>query len=240
MGITTDGTNLFVVDCGNNEIRKIVISTGVVSTFAGSTTSGSSDGIGTAASFNGPQGITTDGINLYIVDTNNHEIRQIVIATGVVTTLAGSTTSGSANGTGITASFWYPKEITTDGTNLYVSDSGNSEIRKIVIATGVVTTLAGSTTSGSADGTGTAASFYNPQSIITDGTNLYVVDDYNNEIRMIVIATGVVTTLAGSTTSGSADGFGTATSFLHPMGITTDGTFLYVTDTGNNVIRKIQ
>ena len=239
-GITTDGTNLYVSDGGNSEIRQIVIATGVVTTLAGSTTVGSADGTGSAASFNGPIGITTEGANLYVADYWNHEIRKIVIATGVVTTLAGSTTKGSADGTGSTASFYCPGRLTTDGINLYVSDFGNNKIRKIVIATGVVTTLAGSTTKGSADGTGNAASFDGPTGITTDGTNLYVSDYWNNEIRQIVIATGVVTTLAGSTTNGSADGTGNAASFDGPTGITTDGTNLYVSDTKNNEIRVIK
>ena len=75
--------------------------------------------------------------------------------------------------------------ITTDGTNLYVADYGNNLIRKIVISTGVVTTLAGTGSAGSANGTGTSASFYQPDGIVTDKTNLYVVDNANNLIRKI-------------------------------------------------------
>jgi hypothetical protein len=226
-GITTDGTNLYVSDFNNNEIRRIVIASGVVTTLAGS-------------SFNAPGGITTDGANLYVSDTNNNEIRKIVIASGVVTTLAGSTTPGHADGTGAAATFTGPIGITTDGTNLYVSDTSNNEIRKIVIASGVVTTLAGSTTPGHADGTGAAASFNAPGGITTDGTNLYVSDSTNNEIRKIVIASGVVTTPAGSTTGGHADGTGAAASFTGPGAIMTDGTNLYVADTFNNEIRNIR
>jgi uncharacterized alkaline shock family protein YloU len=166
-------------------IRKIVISTGVVTTVAGSTDNGSTNGTGTAASFNGPTGVTTDGTNLYIGDSNNHMIRKIVISTGVVTTVAGSTTSGSANGTGTAASFNTPVGLTNDGTNLYISDLANNMIRKIVISTGVVTTVAGSTTSGSANGTGTAASFKYPADITTDGTSLFISDLSNHMIRKI-------------------------------------------------------
>ena len=109
-----------------------------------------------------------------------------------VTTLAGSGSSGSANGTGTTATFNNPEGITTDGTNIYVSDTYNHMIRKIVISTGVVTTLAGSTTFGRSDnnsininGTGTSAYFYNPTGITTDGTNLFVGDSNNDLIRKI-------------------------------------------------------
>jgi DNA-binding beta-propeller fold protein YncE len=239
IGITTDGTNLYVVDNHANKIRKIVISTGAVTTFAGSGTSGEVDGTGTAAEFNSPSGITTDGTNLYVTDYTGGTIRKIVISTGVVTTLAG--TAGSLterDGTGTAAAFNDPAGITTDGTNLYVADAVGNTIRKIVISTGVVTTLAGSGSTADADGTGTAAAFDAPLAVVTDGTNLYVADRNNNKIRKIVLSTAVVTTLAGSGSSTDADGTGTAASIDAPIGITMDGTNLYVAD-GGNLIRKI-
>jgi len=105
----------------------------VVTTLAGRTrSSGSANGTGTSASFNYPFGITTDGTNLYVADSLNHLIRKIVISTGVVTTVAGTGSFGSAdNSTGTSASFYYPIGITTDGTNLYVSENSNHTIRKI-------------------------------------------------------------------------------------------------------------
>lgn len=204
------------------------------------------NGTGTAASFYSPYGVTTDGTNLYVVDGVGN-IRKIVIATSAVTTLAGATlgTSGSTDGTGTAAKFALPRGITTDGTNLYVADTGNSTIRKIVIATGAVTTLAGGTF-GSTDGIGSAAQFYSPTGITTDGTNLYVADRLNTTIRKIVIAAGSVTTLAGTgwgtTGWGSmpVNGTGTAARFGQSFGITTDGSNLYVAETLSALIRKIQ
>ena len=214
-----------------------------VSTFAGSTEgSGTDDGSGSDARFFYPSGITTDGTNLYVADSNNHTIRKILIATGVVSTLAGTAeTSGSDDGEGTLAKFNTPEGITTDGTNLYVSDTNNHTIRKIVIATKVVSTLAGTAgTSGSDDGDGTLAKFNTPNGITTDGTNLYVADMLNNTIRKIVIATGAVSTLAGTAAStGSTDGSGTEALFKQPKRITTDGTNLYVADTTRHTIRKI-
>ena len=204
---------------------------------------GSTDGTGTTARFNSPFSITTDGTNLYVADSGNYTIRKIVIATGEVTTLAGTAGEyGSTDGIGTTARFNNPYGITIDGTSLYVADSGNYTIRKIVIASRMVTTLAGTAGEyGSTDGTGTTARFNNPYGITTDETNLYVADSGNNTIRKIVIATGEVTTLAGTAgDSGSTDGTGTTARFNNPYGITTDGTNLYVADTGNNTIRKIE
>ena len=103
-----------------------------------------------------------------------------------MTTLAGSSTaSGSANGTGTAATFGYTQGLTNDGTNLYVVDFSNYSIRKIVISTGVVTTLAGSGTNATTDGTGTAAAFGGPKGITSDGTSLYVTEFTNTTIRKI-------------------------------------------------------
>jgi len=238
LGVCSDGTNLYVADGLNHMIRKIVLSTAIVSTLAGSTTPGSSDGTGTSASFFSPSGVCTDGINLYVADLFNNMIRKIVLSTGVVSTLAGSTTLGSFDGTGTSASFNKPSGICTDGTNLYVADEGNNMIRKIVLSTGVVSTLAGSTTLGSSDGIGTSASFNQPAGVCTDGINLYVSDNQNNRIRRIVLSTGVVSTLAGSG-YGSSNGTGTSARFSSPRGVCTDGTNLYVVDEDNDMIRKI-
>lgn len=211
-----------------------------VTTLAGSNIAGAVDGTGIAASFNRPGGITTDGTDLYVVDTDNNLVRKINIATGIVITLAGSGTPGATDGTGIAATFNEPNGITTDGTNLYVAERSNHKIRKIVIATGEVTTFAGTGTPGAIDATGTAASFYWPNGLTTDGTNLYVADSGNNKIRKIVIATGEVTTIAGSGVSGWGDaGVGTNALFFGPWGITTDGSYLYVSDYGNNMVRRI-
>lgn len=217
--------------------------TTAVSTIAGSGAPGAvNNSVGTLATFRTPAGITSDGLNLYVADVNNHEIRRIVIASGQVTTLAGSGVSGFAdNATGTLAMFNFPRGITTDGRNLYVADTGNNLIRKIAIATGAVTTFAGSGAAGTADNPiGTSATFNAPSGITTDGVNLYVADTGNNMIRKIVIATGSVITFAGSVAAGAGDNTtGTSATFQHPGGITTDGFYLYVADTGNNTIRRI-
>lgn len=203
--------------------------------------SGSTNGTGNAALFNTPKevAIDTNG-NLYVADSANHLIRKVSPA-AVVTTLAGNGTIGSTDGTETEAQFSTPGGVAVDlSGNIYVADTNNHTIRKVT-ALGVVTTLAGnSTTSGSADGTGTAAQFYHPGGVAVDASgNLYVADAGNNLIRR-VSPSGVVTTIAGSGTPGTANGTGTDAQFNNPTGIAVDssGNFI-IADTGSHTIRKM-
>jgi len=246
-GVASDRAgNLYVADFANHTIRQIALATGAVTTPWGQPgSSGSSDGMGNAARFNQPSGVVIDGTgNLYVADTGNHTIRQIVSVLGAVNTLAGQAgVKGSADGTGAAAQFNTPLSVALDGAgNLYVADANNATIRKIVLTNAAVTTLAGQAgLQGSTDGTGTAARFWLPVGVIGDGAgNLYVTDDSNNQVRKIVLATAAVTTLAGQGgMAGSTDGTGTAALFNNPSGIAVDGPNLYVTDTDNHTIRKI-
>jgi hypothetical protein len=239
---TNNGT-VYVADGFNDTIRKVT-SAGVVTTLAGSPgVSGSSNGTGTAALFNGPAGVAVDTSgNVYVADAFNCTIRKVTTG-GVVTTLAGSPgVAGTNNGTGSAALFYYPAGVAVDSAhNVYVADALNNTIRKITSA-GVVTTLAGSAGNpGSADGTGSAARFYYPVGVTLDTSgNLYVADYYNCTIRKVTSA-GVVTTLAGSAGNpGSADGTGSAALFNGPAGVAVDSAHnVFVTDSGNNTIRKV-
>jgi streptogramin lyase len=240
VGVALDGSgNVYIGDFQNNLVRKITAG-GVVSTLAGSGSVGSANGTGTAASFNGPIGVAVDGSgNVYVGDSANNLIRKITPG-GVVTTFAGSGSGGAANGTGTAASFSGPADLAIDGSgNIYETDQVGNLIRKITSA-GVVSTLAGSGSAGSANGTGTAASFSQPYAVAVDASgNVYIGDIHNNQIRKIS-AGGVVTTLAGSGASGSADGTGTAASFNGPYGLAIDvAGNVYVGDYGNNLVRKI-
>jgi sugar lactone lactonase YvrE len=238
-GVATDASgNVYVADSRNNRIRKIT-PVGVVTTLAGNSSNGSNNGTGAAASFSWPSDVAVDASgNVYVADLYNHMIRKITPA-GVVTTLAGSISNGYHDGTGTSAQFYYPMGIAVDGSgNVYVAEYNNNRIRKITSA-GVVTTFAGSGANGSMDGTGINAIISQPIGIAIDAAGNLYVSEQENKIRKITPA-GVVTTLAGIGTSGSANGIGASASFKYPANVDVDNSGnIYVADQNNNLIRKI-
>ena len=229
-----------------------------VVTFAGSSEGNTNDTNPLSAKFNAPMGMVMDASrNIYFTDSYNHRIKKIDGTTGAVTQIAGQTTptpflasdSGSNDGTGIgNARFDQPSGMTFDGQGiLYIADRGNNKIRKLVLATGAVSTIAGGGTgsqSGYTDATGTAARFLRPTDVVfrtESGTSyLYVADAGNHCIRKINLTTNAVTTFAGSNTSGTTEGNLTSARFNNPTSLAFSSTgILYVVDRGNQKIRKI-
>ncbi len=244
-GIAVDGAgNLYVADSNNDTLRKIS-ATGTTTTLAGQAGNNGAnvDGAGTSARFFRPRGVAVDlSGNVYVADANNQTIRKVT-STGVVTTLAGQAAStSSTDGTGNAARFNNPSAVAVDTNgNLYVADTGNHTIRKITTSGGTVTTFAGAAGStGSTDGSGTAARFNAPEGVAVDSAgNVYVADSSNHTVRKIS-AGGAVSTLAGAAGSfGSTDGTGTAARFRFPTGIAVDSAGnIYVAEF-NHTIRKI-
>ena len=230
-GIAVDAAgNLYVADQGDYTIRKIT-SAEQVTTLAGKAGShGSADGVGAAARFDQPTGISVDAAdNLFVADSGNETIRKITPA-GMVSTLAGRAgVQGSADGAGAAARFNLPVGIACDAAgNLYVADNSNNSIRKITPA-GLVTTLAGK------------GGLNEPIGVAVDAVgNLYVSDQGDDTIRKITPAGQVTTSAGNASVQGSADGVGAAASFNDLGGIARDAAGnLYVADQRSDTIRKI-
>ncbi len=210
-----------------------------VQTVCGSNVKGFVDGYWSNACFATLGGITMDGSESYVADIENHAIRKW---TGTnVSTFAGDGTPGFVNGYRTSARFNGPTKSARDSAgNMYVTDVGNHAIRKIDTA-GNVTTFAGNGQPGFANGQGTAAQFSSPTAVLYNATCncLYVADSHNNTIRKIDMS-GNVTTYAGSHTEGGlVNGSIGSARFATPTDIVFYNSFLYISDSGNNAIRRI-
>lgn len=233
--------NLYVADRDNQSVRKITPS-GQVTTLAGASgSSGSADGLGSAARFFFPEGIATDVVgNLYVADTFNHAIRKISPG-GSVSTLAGAALQGgSADGAGTQARFVLPEGITVDaGGNVFVADTVNHTIRKINPA-GIVTTFAGlppAASSGSADGIGSAARFRAPHGLgLSPAGDIFVADRSNFFVRKITNS-GAVTTLTDP--SAPPGGLVVNALFAGPIDVAVDASGTIFVADANRQIRKI-
>ncbi len=252
-GITVDGSgNLYIADSGNNRIRKISPD-GTISTVAGNgARSFSGDGgPATSASLAGPSGVAVDAAgSLYAADTNNHRIRKVSPA-GMISTVAGDGFSlfgiGRFFGDGgpaTLASLNFPSNVTFDASgNLYIGDTGNQRIRKVSPA-GIITSVAGNGVKDFSGDSGPAASasLSEPSSASPDAAgNLYIADTGNKRIRRVSPA-GNIVTVAGSGNFGFSGDGGPATgaSLFSPSGVAADAAGnLYVADTGNQRIRKV-
>lgn len=204
-------------------------------------------GPATVASLNFPTGIAVDKAgNRYIADTGNNVVRKVAAGSGIITTFAGTGIAGYSgdNGSAITAQLNAPWALAVDGAgNLYIADSGNRVVRMVAAGTGVITTYAGSATATSLGdgGLATSAQLSSAYGVAFDATgNLYISD--GQRVRKVTASTGIITTFAGTGTYGYSGDNGPATSAAIGVaqGLASDGNGnLYISDTGNNVVRKV-
>ncbi len=250
-----DRTKLYVAD--NNKIRKVDLETNQVSLVAGSSIDDyiGEDAVGADARFSGisSMAISPDGETLYVVDRWNNRIRGVTIATGATFLVAGGgdyNTTGPGNGyvegAGEVARFDNPFgiAISPNGATLYVSDTSNRRIRKIVIATGQTSLVAGSGANDYRDATGSAARFRYPAGLAIDsaGKHLFVADRDSNTIRKVRISDGAVTTLVGRDgTPGYRDAIGSRAVLSLPLQLALGSDKrLYFSDVGSHRIRLVE
>lgn len=260
-GLAVDSSrNVFIADSGHHVIREANRSTGLLTSIVGTLSSNGYSGDGglaTNAKLNFPQGVAMDSAgNLFIADTGNNVIRKVAASTQMISTIAGTAGAGGYSGDGglaTSATLNGPLAVALDstGTLLYIAETGNNLIRKIVLSTGVITTVAGTFGAGAYSGDGglaTSAKLNSPQSVALDSSgNLYIADTANFVIREV--SGGNITTVAGNNTSGggcqtntNCNNAGPATSaqLNNPQGVAVDSSGnIYIADTGNNIIRKV-
>ncbi len=242
-GLDTDGTAVYVANSRNNTISQVDMSGGIATISGQLFKAGANDGTGPGALFNSPDGLTVLNGALYVTDTNNSDLRKIVLATKAVSTIAGTANiSGTENGHGTAAHFNLPTQICSDGKGtLYIADTGNSQIRKLVLADMTVSAIGGQAPDGEGkeDGPPAKSKFNRPRGLATDGKFLYVSDTANNVIRKIDLSNNTTSAFAGTGAEGNDNGKAAEATFNHPEALATDGATLYATDADNHAIRKI-
>lgn len=242
--------DLYIADTGNNEIRKVTAVTGVITRYAGTGSPGSSGdgGAATSAKLRSPTGVSlASNGDLYIADQGNNEVRKVAAATGIITCIAGTGSPGSSGdgGAATSAKLRSPYDVAVNSNgDFYIADQGNNKVRKVTAATGVITTYAGTGSPGYGGdgGPATDAKLQQPEAVaFASNGDLYVADNQNNVIRKITAGTGVISTVAGTGSPGSAGDGGPATlaQLKSPGGVAVSSNGdLYIADTGNNKIRK--
>src|SRR6202789_2568538 len=252
-GLALDtANNLYIADTHNHRIRKLSLTTGIITTIAGTGAAGFSGDNGPAASaqLDLPTALTLDtNQNLYLADTANHRIRRIDAATGIITTIAGNGTQGYSGDSGLTtaASIDSPTGIAVDAAhNLYVADTHNHRIRRIDAASGLIATIAGTGIAGYSGDNAAAntAALALPHGLSIDAAGtLSLADTSNNRIRRIDATTGLITTVAGNGTQGFSgdNGPATAAALDTPRATAVSPTtLLTLADTGNQRIRQLE
>src|SRR5437867_4257542 len=231
--VTLDATgNIFISD-GNDRIRRVDATTGIITTVAGNGSAGFSGdgGLATAAQLNAPSGVAFDAAqNLFIADRFNSRIRRVDAATGTITTVAGDGTFGFGGdgGPATAAQLNYPYSVGVDAAgNVLIPDTTNERLRRIDARTGIITTIAGNgTPSFSGDGgpATTAQIGFVPGVAVDPAGNLFITDHNAQRIRRVDAATGIITTVAGNGTAGFGgdDSPATATQLTDPTGIALD------------------
>jgi RHS repeat-associated protein len=205
-GIAVDSSgNIYIADWGNERIREVSASTGIITTVAGNGTAGYSGdgGLATSAELHWPEAVAVDSAgDIYITDAFNHVVREVNHSTGDISTVVGNGTSGSSGDGGLatSAELNEPWGIALDSSgNLYVGDYQNHTVREVNHSTGDIATVAGTGTAGySGDGgPATLAKLSHPTDITADSSgNLYIDDSGNSAVREVNAATGAIVSLA--------------------------------------------
>jgi hypothetical protein len=256
--------NIFIADGANNRIRRVDISTGIITTVAGTGAAADSGdgGLAVHAGVSQPTGIAVDGVGNLYFSSSWSRVRKLTATTGIIETVAGQlvTSFGGDNGPALNALFWDPiPSVVTRSGDIYITDFENSRVRIVTASTGIVTTLVGSGACptgvppfnavvcqggfGGDGGPAKTATLNYAQAVALDvNGNLYIAHTINHRIRRVDATTGIISTIAGNGVSGfSGDGGpATAAEISFPVGIALDRSGrVYFADESYNRIRVL-
>ena len=268
-GVTLDTTgDIYIADTLNHRIRKIIMSSGVITTIAGNGKKGySGDNVlATSTSLYGPTDVAVDPSgNMFIAELFNYRIRKVSAATGMITTIAGKgdgrsrTWGSSVSGSATEYSLYSPTGVTLDTSgNVYIADGSRFAIFKVTVSSGNISTVAGTPANigdrvyNGDDILATTANLFFPSNVVLDASgNMYISDTLNYRIRKVTASTGMITTIAGTGAADSAlvsrdlpyngeGGLATAAAIAIPSGLAIDvAGNLYFADSLSNVVRKV-
>jgi hypothetical protein len=236
--------SLFIADTNHHRIVSAGFD-GVIRRTYGSGVPGFSDGPADRATFQQPQGMARSGSTVYVADTENHAIRSIELQSGLVTTLAGTgeqALEAAKGGPGRSTALSSPWDLVLADRLLYIAMAGTHQIWTLDLDRGTVAPFAGTGREGLLDGRKDEAWFAQSSGLtILDG-HLYVADSEVSAVRDIDLRTGNVTTLVGEDlfVFGDQDGEGDVVRLQHPLGITSRDRSLYVADSYNNKVKRLE
>jgi sugar lactone lactonase YvrE len=240
--------SLYIADGMNDRIQRVDAMTGIMTTAAGTGLAGNTGdgGPATSATLGYPSGLAVDlEGNLYFADTENHRIRRVDAATGIITTVAGTGPEGFAGdgGPATEALFARPADVAVDfAGNLFIADEKNQRVRRVDAITGIITTVPGAGPESYGVPT-LSAGIPGPTAVTVENAgNLFIADGQGQRIRRVDAATGVVTTVAGTGVAdfGGDGGAATVAPLNHPAHIAVDAAGnLFIADSGNSRFRKV-
>lgn len=248
-GVAVDGAgNVVFADTNNQRVREIVAASGIITTIAGNGAVGYSGdgGAATAASLDYPQAVAVDAAgDVYIADTDNNAVREVLASTGQIVTVAGIGQAGFGGDGGPAAGAVLdePSALAIDGAgDLFIADSGNGRIRELCAANGTIETVAGgSPYYGGDNGPALQAGLDSPDGVAVDGNgDVFIAEFTESCVREVGAANGLIWTVAGTphqTGFGGDGGAATAALFYLPAGLAVSAAGLWIADQGNGAVR---
>ncbi|AFY41617.1 thioredoxin-like domain-containing protein [Nostoc sp. PCC 7107] len=248
-GMVFDSENqiFYIADTENHALRRVDLKQQIVETIAGTGEQSRNihphSGVALETALNSPWDLVKVGNILFIAMAGSHQIWQMNLDTNIIKTYAGTGAEGCVDGSLTESAFAQPSGITTDGQQLYIADSEISTIRSVeIVEPFQVRTVCGSQQLfgfGDVDGRATDVRLQHCMGVEYADNFLWVADTYNHKIKLVSPSTGNCQTILGDGFAGLQDGQGKNSRFFEPSGLSAINSYLYISDTNNHAIRRV-